>query len=104
MPVGRLPYEKPTIVIHWVDTAYLELHDVAITHVTVSQPMKGYWSIDKLAKAIIRVARETRVAPMAVDRMRGLDNAISGGAVWPEQSFIMLCPMTTGSPAIHGVA
>ena len=66
MPIGSLPYEKPTIIIHGVDTAYPELHDVAITHVMASPPMQVTVSVGKLAKAIIRVAREARVAPMAM--------------------------------------
>ena len=45
MPLGSLPYEKPTIIIHWVDTAYPELHDIAITHVMASPPMQVIMSV-----------------------------------------------------------
>jgi hypothetical protein len=45
MPLGSLPYEKPTIIIHWVDMAYPELHDIAITHVMASPPMQIIMSV-----------------------------------------------------------
>jgi hypothetical protein len=64
--LGSLPYEKPTIIMHWVDTAYPELPDVAITHVTAALSMWGMVSVSTPAEAIKWFARAVRVAPMTM--------------------------------------
>jgi len=104
MPLGSLPYEKPTIIIHWVDTAYPELHDVAITHVMASPLMQVIVSVGKLAKAIIRVAR-ARVAPMAMGThgRTGWRHLLRDRVAGAELHHVP-CPMVTASTVVHGVA
>jgi len=105
MPLGSLPYEKPTIIIHWVDTAYPELHDVAITHVMASPPMQVMVSVGKLAKAIIRVARKARMAPMAMGThgRTGWRHLLRDRVAGAELHHVP-CPMVTASTVVHGVA
>lgn len=105
MPLGSLPYEKPTIILHWVDTAYPELHDVAVTHVPASLPMRVLVSVGKLAKAITRVAHEARVAPMAMGThgRTGWRHLLRDRVAEAELHHVP-CPMVTASTVVHGVA